>query len=132
MAAASYGHRPGAANGRKTRGMGLYYGVISGRGAAIARVTENGALDPSFDGDGRCYTGRRDAVAIQPDGKIVIAGYSSGAAVSRVNEDGTRRRHVRIRRLGARTGQRRLALGSIVVQADGKIVATGTQIPRSR
>ena len=67
---------------------------------AAARYHANGSLDTSFDGDGKTITpigagndeGR--AMIIQPDGRIVVAGYhSNGAntdfAVIRYNPDGT-------------------------------------------
>jgi trimeric autotransporter adhesin len=67
---------------------------------AIARYNANGSLDTSFDSDGRQLTavGANDdigfAVALQPDGKIVVAGGSSNGsnydiAVVRYNTDGS-------------------------------------------
>ena len=100
----------------------------------IARVTANGALDSSFDGDGLLAVdveGEAFGVAIQPDGAIIAAGYAvppggtGGAALLRVNGDG---------RLDNSFGTAGIAgvdlgdagvLNSIVVQADGKLVATG-------
>ena len=69
-------------------------------GFGIARVTANGALDPSFDGDGLLAPAlagvAKDPVAIQPDGGIIAAGYALppggdtfGAALLRVNGDGS-------------------------------------------
>ncbi len=66
---------------------------------AIARYNPNGSLDTSFNGNGRVLApiGNSDdaatAMVIQPDGKIVAAGYSyNGAnndfAVARFNSDG--------------------------------------------
>ena len=50
---------------------------------ALARYLPNGTLDATFGGDGTVLTdfgsGSEDyanALAIQPDGKIVVAGYS--------------------------------------------------------
>jgi uncharacterized delta-60 repeat protein/CSLREA domain-containing protein len=60
----------------------------------VARAAP-GDLDPTFDTDGRVTTdfGGSDygrAVAIQPDGKIVVAGYASGDfALLRYNVDGS-------------------------------------------
>jgi uncharacterized delta-60 repeat protein len=48
---------------------------------AVARYLPDGALDPSFDGDGLAITpfagltGVTHAVAVQPDGKILVGGY---------------------------------------------------------
>lgn len=67
---------------------------------AVARYNSDGSLDASFDEDGRVTTDfggnddRGNAVVIQSDGKIVVAGYSynpSGGdfAVARYNADGS-------------------------------------------
>jgi uncharacterized delta-60 repeat protein len=64
---------------------------------AVARFLTSGQPDPSFDTDGKLSLtfGASDfaqAVAIQPDGKIVVAGYTStgnDVAVARFNDDGT-------------------------------------------
>jgi uncharacterized delta-60 repeat protein len=67
---------------------------------ALTRYDTSGALDPTFGTGGRVRTdfgGRFDealAVAIQSDGRIVVAGSSSDAtgsdmAVARYNDDGT-------------------------------------------
>jgi uncharacterized delta-60 repeat protein len=54
-----------------------------------------GDLDPSFDGDGIRSFGAMDgdgawAVLVQPDGKLVLAGYGgSNFAVARLNPDGS-------------------------------------------
>jgi len=66
---------------------------------ALTRYDASGALDPTFGTDGRVRTdfgGRFDealAVAVQPDGRVVVAGNSSDAngsdmAVARYNSDG--------------------------------------------
>jgi uncharacterized delta-60 repeat protein len=58
-------------------------GTSSGRNFALARYNPNGSLDTSFDGDGKVLTSYNGnintflsgySVALQPDGKIVIAG----------------------------------------------------------
>jgi uncharacterized delta-60 repeat protein len=56
---------------------------------ALARYGPNGALDPSFGGDGKIVTniaGRRDGaygLAIQPDGKLVASGYAKAPTDTR-------------------------------------------------
>jgi uncharacterized delta-60 repeat protein len=60
----------------------LVYGSYSGTSLALARVTSNGALDTTFDTDGKVTTnvsGSEGAtnVALQADGKIVVSGYTS-------------------------------------------------------
>ena len=71
---------------------------------AVARYSNNGSLDPTFDGDGIVTTGfnydfgEGYAVAIQPDGKIIVVGNTAvpnGAfgdydfAVARYHTDGS-------------------------------------------
>lgn len=66
---------------------------------AVARFNADGSLDKTFSGDGRqtIHIGFVDqalGVAIQPDGKIVVGGQTSGAdymadaAVARLNKNG--------------------------------------------
>ena len=94
-----------------------------------------GDLDPSFDGDGKVLTDFRgfeeaNALVVQPDGKLVAAGYSatidgSAFALARYNPDGSLDK-----RFGDRGhvvtpfGQRDFAV-ALVVQTDGKLVAAG-------
>lgn len=110
------------------------------RDFVLARYTSKGQLDPGFDGDGKLETdfgGRSDgasAVAIQPDGKVIAAGYGMPSvvrphdfALARYNRDG---------RLDPTFGDGGRVLttfqpasfegaAAVVVQADGKIVAGG-------
>jgi uncharacterized delta-60 repeat protein len=107
----------------------------------LARYTVSGALDPTFDGDGKVTTdfgGRSDGadeVALQPDGKIVAAGSGFQEpvrpldfALARYNRDGT---------LDATFGDGGRVLttfapnsidgaNALVIQPDGKIVAAGS------
>lgn len=62
--------------------------------AVVARLHPNGSLDTSFDADGwTLVSGMRsaNAIALQPDGKIVIAGATSYGlgAVGRLNANGS-------------------------------------------
>ena len=106
----------------------------------LARYTAGGALDRTFDGDGKVTTdfgGRSDGaddVAIQGDGKIVAAGSGFPAqvrpldfALARYNRDGT---------LDGTFGDGGKVLttfgpnsidgaNAVVIQPDGKIVAAG-------
>ena len=70
-------------------------GTIDGN-FAVARLNGDGSFDTSFDGDGMSGAdfGGADfgyAVALQPDGRIVVAGQAGGddVAVARFNPDGT-------------------------------------------
>jgi len=103
---------------------------------AVIRYTSAGALDNTFDADGKVTTDFGSgtdwgySVALQLDGKIVVAGfgYSSGTkiAVARYNSDGTLD-------TGFDTdGKVTTAIGSsgdygncVALQSDGKIVVAG-------
>ena len=105
---------------------------------AVVRYNANGSLDTSFDGDGRVTTsiGSADdygqSVAIQSDGKIVVAGYSTigsnnDFAVVRYNANGT------LDTSFDGDGKLTTSIGtandygqSVVVQTDGKIVVAGS------
>jgi uncharacterized delta-60 repeat protein len=102
---------------------------------AITRFNPDGTLDNSFSGDGKQVTNLiggagAAAVAIQPDGKIVIAGYFNKAgvysmAIARYLPDGA------IDVAFADNGFRFITSGwnsnakAIAIQNDGKIVAAG-------
>jgi len=100
---------------------------------AVARYNTNGTLDLSFDTDGLdpIDFGSIDealAVAMQSDGKIVVAGTSNNNfALARLNSDGT------LDTSFDTDGKVTTAIGagsdvaySIVLQSDGKIIAAGT------
>lgn len=68
----------------------------------VARLNDDGSLDTSFDGPGTPGNGKflmtvagslsagASAVAVQPDGKIVVAGTCTGKfCIARLNENGT-------------------------------------------
>ena len=105
---------------------------------AVVRYNTDGSLDSTFDGDGKLTTAIgtshdiATSVAIQTDGKIVVAGYSwNGAnydfALARYNGDGS------LDTTFSGDGKLTTAIGSdhdraegIVIQADGKIVVAGS------
>ncbi|MFN8461855.1 MAG: choice-of-anchor Q domain-containing protein [Anaerolineales bacterium] len=107
-----------------------------GRGHKAAVLDSAGSLDATFDGDGLVTTpiaNERDAagaIAIQPDGKIVVAGIVRIAAfddflVARYNTNGSLDSSfdfdgIVTTDFGASDGANGLA-----IQADGKIVVTG-------
>jgi uncharacterized delta-60 repeat protein len=95
----------------------------------IARINQDGSLDPTFNtGNGASYFVR--AVAIQPDGKIVIGGdfsYINGVfqrRTARLNPDGsvdlTFNRPIGTINMGY--------VDEIVVQPDGKILMAGNLV----
>ena len=107
---------------------------------ALARYNNDGSLDSSFDGDGTLTTDLGtmndyvNSVAIQPDGKIVVAGivYDSGAdplhqffALARYNSDGSLDQTFDgDGKLTTNFGSSAVST-SMVLQPDGKIVVAG-------
>jgi len=99
----------------------------------VARLNSDGTLDTSFDGDGKLETGfgnsiyeRGKAVAIQPDGKIVVAGddvgdvlvaryHPNGALDDSFDGDGQRS-------IGSLSG----GIWDAALQPDGKTLLLGT------
>jgi uncharacterized delta-60 repeat protein len=105
----------------------------------VVRYLPGGTPDPGFDADGIVKTdiaGRGDqanAVAVQPDGKIVVAGSAlrtpidNDFAVVRYNADGTRDTSfgtdgIAMTDLGTLADAGR----AVAIQPDGKIVVAGT------
>jgi uncharacterized delta-60 repeat protein len=104
---------------------------------ALARYNPNGSLDTSFNGTGKVTTaiGSNDehayALALQPDGKLVVAGRSYNGtnddlALARYNPNGS------LDTSFNGTGKVTTAIGSaddaahaLAVQPDGKLVAAG-------
>ncbi len=104
---------------------------------ALARYLQDGALDPTFDRDGKVTTivGSFDmllALALQPDGKIVAAGTGhersefavvryepNGGLDTTFDEDG-----MLTTDFGSPVGFQE-AVRDVAVQADGKIVVAG-------
>jgi uncharacterized delta-60 repeat protein len=100
---------------------------------AIARYDSNGTLDASFSADGKLLMGfgRRDAVAlavaIQGDGKIVVAGRAGGLfALARYRANGA------LDRTFSANGKQQTDVGvgsnvafDLVIQPDGRIVLGG-------
>jgi uncharacterized delta-60 repeat protein len=108
---------------------------------ALARYDTDGSLDPSFDRDGKLVTsvigsgGAGGGLAIQGDGKIVIAGesYANGMAradfeVMRLNQDGSTdtsfgTNGLVVTDMGL---DRPDTTSKIIVQPDGKILLVGS------
>jgi uncharacterized delta-60 repeat protein len=100
----------------------------------VARLTSSGALDNTFDGDGLFTVGldrssSANAVAVQPDGKILVAGHIGGDfAVARLAENGA---------LDPSFGQGGLAINNLggtdvinalALAANGWIYAAGSRL----
>jgi uncharacterized delta-60 repeat protein len=104
--------------------------------ADVGRLADDGSFDGSFDGDGhRGYewggTDVATSVAVRPNGKIVIAGYTDAfggdIVVQQANADGSPDPS-----FGGGGGARRIVrggaqvTGALALQRDGKVVVAGT------
>lgn len=104
---------------------------------AVARYNTNGSLDTSFDGDGIVITDfaatsdEGNAIAIQVDGKIIVAGFSENAsnedfALVRYNIDGSLDTSFDTDgKVSTPIGTGGDIINSMVIQIDGKIVVCG-------
>lgn len=104
---------------------------------ALARYNADGSLDPTFDGDGKVTTpvgisSEVYALALQPDGKIVAAGYASFSgsntdfALVRYNADGSRDTTFDSDgRVTTPIGSNTDIAHAVALQPDGKIVVAG-------
>ena len=113
--------------------------IVAGRSAdrmIAVRYTPTGALDASFGSAGVSTlsfkgSSNASAIALQPDGKVVLAGYASvhggaGFAVARLNPDGSPdssfgNRGTLVIAVGARYGM----ANDVYVLPNGKILAIG-------
>ncbi len=101
----------------------------AGGNIGVARLTTDGNLDNSFNGNGKALIqGSGRAVAIQPDGKIVVAGTSGGDfIIARFNDNGSLDS-------GFGSGGRAFVdfgapldiANDVVLQPDGKILVAGS------
>lgn len=107
-----------------------------GERMALARYTEDGALDPTFSGDGKLTRntgpGYEDgaAVAVQDDGSIVLAGEAAGQRLGIFRFTATGAPDTTFDGDGMRIDDRPNGpewLSDIRLQEDGKIVFSGTQ-----
>jgi uncharacterized delta-60 repeat protein len=109
--------------------------VVTGyntRGLALARYRPNGRLDRSFSGDGTVGAVASQilalAVAVQPDGRIVVTGDHDifRVGLARFRRDGRLDRSFGGNGLvRTRLGPGEQALNGVVVRASGAIVAAG-------
>ncbi len=114
------------------------YSQLGNQDFAVVRYDTNGSLDGTFSGDGKVTTpvGTSNdiaySVAIQSDGKIVVAGKSesSGAnddfAVVRYDTDGNLDDTFDGNgKVTTDTGSNKDSAMSVAIQSDGKIIAVG-------
>jgi uncharacterized delta-60 repeat protein len=106
---------------------------------ALARYNANGTLDSTFSGDGKVTTyfgfgAHGDAVALQANGKLVVAGSSSELArfaLARYRVDGSLDTTFGgDGKVTTRMGHGETAATGVAIQANGKVVAAGyTDVP---
>jgi uncharacterized delta-60 repeat protein len=122
----------GEAMARQADGRILVAGRSSAGGAVVARLRATGALDPDFGSGGRVTLpggGSLDAVLVQPDRNIIVAGNANGSAtmtVTRLKPDGSL--DTTFGSGGTTTvafGSLANPLGGAARQPDGKIVIAG-------
>ncbi|HEX5152310.1 MAG TPA: T9SS type A sorting domain-containing protein [Parafilimonas sp.] len=117
---------------------GYSYNNSSKHDFTVARYNTNGTIDNSFGANGIVITAissnddEANAVALQGDGKIVVAGYSAKSssdldfAVVRYNVNGTPDNTFGINGIvSTALGSDWDVINSIAIQQDGKIVAAG-------
>ena len=100
---------------------------------AVARYNPDGSLDATFGGDGRVTTdffGRNDyaaAIALQADGKLLVAGSNEFFALARYNPDGSLDTTFDGDGLVMTdfNGSSDIAVQALALQADGKIILAG-------
>ena len=113
------------------------YAPINNEDFALVRLNQDGSLDTTFDGDGKVTTpilgndarDRINAIAIQPDGKIVAAGFSNNIfAFARFNSDGSLDTSfgvsgkAMVTAIYANSSE---SVNAVAIQPDGKIIAAG-------
>jgi uncharacterized delta-60 repeat protein len=113
-------------------------GAVFGAGIAVSRLNSDATFDKSFDGDGRAValplnSEGGNAVVIQPDGKILVAGTISGsnsadAAVVRFDLSGAIDATFGGGTARSQTPGRDVA-NAVAVQSDGKVVVAGYVTP---
>ncbi|HYC47653.1 MAG TPA: hypothetical protein VED01_19425 [Burkholderiales bacterium] len=104
---------------------------------SVVRYDEHGHLDPTFSGDGRATASlnifeEAHAVALQADGKIVLAGHTSasdgqGFVLVRFNPDGTLDSTFSVDGFAAMRFESVPTASEILVQPDGKLIAVGSR-----
>ena len=107
-------------------------GVAGTGDFAVLRYRLNGTLDPTFGDGGKVLFvggGTARSLVIQPDGKIVVAGYTGwGLAVARLLSDGSRDRSFGgdgvVSRLSDSPAHLIMPL-AVALQTNGKIVVAG-------
>ena len=124
---------------------GYSIGVSGENGFSLVRLNTNGSLDTSFDDDGKVIvpvgTSSNDvgySVAMQSDGKLVLAGYSTGTSgnldfsLIRLHSNGSMDTSFDYDgKVSIPMGTAKGDGASVALQSDGKIVLAGYSTDRS-
>jgi uncharacterized delta-60 repeat protein len=86
----------------------------------VARLNSDGSLDAGFNIAPLVSSQTVEAVAIQPDGKILVSGSFSAGSIVRLNSDGARDTSFQA------PGNLGVLIQTIAVQTDGKVLIGGT------
>ncbi|MBC7626960.1 T9SS type A sorting domain-containing protein [Ferruginibacter sp.] len=104
---------------------------------ALTRYNINGSFDNSFSGGGKLMTDfggaddRAKDIAIQTDGKIILAGVSGGKfAIARYNTNGSMDITFNGNGLQTTAFSNADTVTAVAIQKDGKIIVAGTGIAR--
>lgn len=108
---------------------------VAGSTFDVARLNANGSPDTTFNGGGKAAftisTGVSERMVIQPDGKIVLVGYTNNPAtfvITRFTASGTPDPSFGL------AGVQRIGVGlaaaafAVAIQGDGKLVVAGTSL----
>src|SRR5215471_14225706 len=102
---------------------------------ALVKAQSNGTLDPTFGTGGKVATAFAGAIALQPDGKLVVAGGAatsnggSAFAVARYNSNGALDGSFGTGgKVTTDVGGRFASARAVAVQGDGKIVLAGATV----
>jgi uncharacterized delta-60 repeat protein len=108
--------------------VGGFVGAINANvSIRIARYLPDGSLDPSFNGSGAVTSvpGLVQVLALQPDGKLVWAGFGMGRYLATGAPDPSFA-------VGCAPAPTALAFTGVAVQSDGKLLVGGGQISSNR
>jgi uncharacterized delta-60 repeat protein len=105
-------------------------GTVLGDEIVLVRYRPNGTPDTSFGSGGRVRTspgpGAAEALTLQPDGKIVVAGaIREDVLVARYNADGSRDSTLGVNGIVLTSFGGAAAARAVALQEDGKIVIAG-------
>jgi uncharacterized delta-60 repeat protein len=90
----------------------------------IFRLNPDGTNDPSFDPTGAGFDTTIDALALQPDGKVLVGGVFANHLI-RLNADGSRDGSFTSPSFASNGGSASITVATLVLQSNGKILVGG-------